>query len=96
MIKITLKHKKQQKVDRTAEALGQLLEGYYADNLLGPEYGVIPRIRQYYIKSLLLKFNIYKISVVKVKQHLRQLLDQFRTKRKHRSVRIQMNVDPVD
>ncbi len=96
MIKITLKHKKQHKVESTAQELAHLLKGHYPDNVLGPEYGKIPRLRQYYIKNLLLKFNIYKISVVNVKKNLSRLLEKFAAKKKHRPVRIQMNVDPQD
>ena len=57
LIKITLKHRKKETVDEAAATLAGQLRKSFGGNVLGPEYAFIPRIRNRYIKQILLKLE---------------------------------------
>ncbi len=57
LIRITLKHRKRETVDAAAATLAERLRKAFANNVLGPEYAFLPRIRNRYIKQILLKLE---------------------------------------
>jgi len=62
--------------------------------ILGPEYPSIPRIRNSYLKIIVMKFE--KIaSPKKVKEFLLDQLAQLKTDKELRSVRVKIDVDPM-
>ena len=58
LIRITLKHRKNDTVSQAASRLATMLKKKFKDkNVLGPQYAFIPRIRNQYIKQILLKLE---------------------------------------
>ncbi len=55
LIRITLKHRKSDTVARAATELASLLRKDFPGHVLGPQYAFIPRLRNLYIKQILLK-----------------------------------------
>ncbi len=76
LIRITLKHRKDETVTCAAEELAIQLRKIFQNNVLGPEYAFIPRIRNRYIKQLLLKLerNADKVQAKDILQHFEQHL----------------------
>jgi primosomal protein N' (replication factor Y) len=62
--------------------------------VIGPEAPLISRIRNYYIKSIMLKFEKDGISIVKAKAILRDVIVQFQTTKLSKGSIIQPDVDP--
>jgi primosomal protein N' (replication factor Y) len=62
--------------------------------VIGPEYPLVSRIRNFYIKSIMLKFEKDGVSIVKVKAIIRDIIQQFQTTKLSKGCIIQPNVDP--
>ncbi len=94
MIKLTVMHKDKEKVDKAGDVLLGLLKEKMGSRILGPEYPSIPRIRNSYLKIIVMKFE--KIaSPKKVKEFLLDQLAQLKTDKELRSVRVKIDVDPM-
>lgn len=94
IIQIQMKHKTWQTLNRGADHLARLLRKKFAKAVLGPEYPLIPRIRNYYLKNIMIKMPSDK-NLHQNKQELQKTLDFFKETSDYRSVRININVDPV-
>ncbi len=57
LISIELKHKDSLKLDEFASELASSLRRAFGDGVLGPEYPVLPRIQNMYIKEIMLKIS---------------------------------------
>ncbi len=94
LIKITLKHKDQDILNEAAPALAKEIRQVFSNNVLGPEYPVIPRIKNYYLKDILVKLEkISAISSSKLK--ISKLIDCFLSSDKYKSVKTVIDVDPL-
>ena len=94
MIKLTVMHKDKDKVDKASDVLLGLLKEKMGTRILGPEYPSIPRVRNNYLKIIVMKFE--KIaSPKKVKEFLLDQLAQLKTDKQLRSVRVKIDVDPM-
>lgn len=93
IIKITLKHKEYNKVNEAAEWYATGLRNLFKDSVLGPEFPVIARIRNLYLKNILLKIPI-GIGVVPAKKSLLRLEKSFEAIGAFKGVRIIFTVDP--
>ena len=92
IIKLTLKHKDYNKVNEGAEWLAVSLRHVFKDNVLGPEFPVVSRIRNQYHKNILLKIPQNQ-SLVKTKSVLQKIKMSFSSTRDFRAVRLLINVD---
>ena len=92
IIKLTLKHKDYNKVNEGAEWLAISLRHVFKDNVLGPEFPVVSRIRNQYHKNILLKIPQNQ-SLVKTKSVLQKIKMSFSSTRDFRAVRLLINVD---
>ena len=92
IIKITLKHKDYSKVNEGAEWLAISLRSVFKDNVLGPEFPVVSRIRNQYHKNILLKIPINQ-SLVKTKLVINKIKTTFLSTKDYRAVRVLINVD---
>lgn len=93
LIKITLKGRNYNMVNEAADWLGKGLSNTFKENILGPEFPAIPRIRNEYYKVLMLKIPP-KQSLLKTKAYLRKVLKSYDSIAAYRSVRVILNVDP--
>jgi primosomal protein N' (replication factor Y) len=57
LIRIQLKHKENYFLDECAATLASSLRKVFGDGVLGPEYPLLPRIQNLYIKEILLKIS---------------------------------------
>ena len=92
-IKLTLKHKDMKTTDRAADMLAHMLRQKYGHLLLGPAYPPIPRVKNLYMKDIILKIvNINALP--EVKRYLFQAMDCVKKCPEYRSVSIAADVDP--
>lgn len=93
LILIRLKHRDQYKLNMAANDLAVSLRKDFAEQVLGPEFPMVSRIRSLYIKQILIKFDRRQHSG-KIKEMLMRKLLAFNANPEHKSLIIQLDVDP--
>lgn len=93
LIKITLKHKAQEFLDEAAGYLAPSLREAFPGRILGPEFPLVARIQNQYLKDFWLKLD-KDSSLSANKQKLQAVIDRFKKNHTYKSVRISINVDP--
>lgn len=95
LINLRFKHKNKERLDKTAAQLVQLLKPSFDSRcLLGPETPAISRINNLYITDVMIKILPHQ-SPVKVKQLIKKEIERLHTIAAYRSVRIDVDVDPM-
>ena len=94
LISITLKHKNNRNLDIVSDLLASILRHSFSDRVLGPEYPIVSKIRNYYHKQILLKIE-QGSSLAKAKTIIKGILVKLRQRKDFRSVRIIVDVDPL-
>ncbi len=94
IIKISLKHKDYSLLNEVAGKFADLLRPKLGTRVLGPEYPMVSRIRNLYIKNILIKFEI-KASHKAVKDIINDAINKIHEKKEYRSVYINPDVDPM-
>jgi primosomal protein N' (replication factor Y) len=80
-------------LNQAAKVLATQLHSCFPKSVLGPEYPLVSRIRNQYIKQILIKTGRNK-SVSKVKEELQKQLDNFEGLKEYKKVRVKIDVDP--
>ena len=93
LIRITLKGRDYSRVNEGADWLATSLKNSFYENVLGPEFPPVARIRNEYYKNILLKIPQNQ-SLSKTKEVVGKVLSSFRAIGAYRSVRAIINVDP--
>lgn len=94
IINLDIKHKDPEILYNQSVYLANELRKQFGDRVIGPEAPLISRIRNYYIKSIMLKFEKDGISINKVKVAIRDIITQFQTTKLSKGSIIQPDVDP--
>ncbi|HRG38885.1 MAG TPA: primosomal protein N' [Bacteroidia bacterium] len=94
LIELTVIHKDQNMVNAAAKDLADALRKHFGKRILGPEYPIVSRIRNLYHKNILIKLE-REASAVTAKKIISDLLTQFKASSDYKSVRMQVDVDPV-
>ena len=94
IINLDIKHKNSEIVNNQAIYLANELRKQFGDRVIGPEAPLISRIRNYYIKSIMLKIEKDGVSINKVKTTLRDIITQFQTTKLSKGSVVQPDVDP--
>jgi primosomal protein N' (replication factor Y) len=94
MIQLTLKHTNEQVVHAASIELADQLKEVFKERVLGPEFPIIKRIQNYYLKEIKLKIE-RSAPERKVKEKIREMIDQFYAKPANKSVKIVIDVDPM-
>lgn len=94
LIKLTLKHKDFDLLNAAAGYFGTELKKVFGRRMLGPEFPPIARIRDLYLKNILLKIE-REASVSKSKKLLEEVIISFKNHKDYKKVRIIADVDPV-
>jgi primosomal protein N' (replication factor Y) len=94
IIELNIKHKEPEKLYLQAEYIAKEVRKHFADRVIGPEFPLINRIRNYYIKTIILKFEKDTVSINKVKAILQDVLLQFQTTKLSKGCIVQPDVDP--
>ncbi|MEJ7558902.1 MAG: primosomal protein N' [Pedobacter sp.] len=93
LIFINIKHKDADVLNVAAQKFATALRQHLGSRVLGPEQPMIARIRNYYIKQVIIKSD-KTTSVTKVKSVLKEVVLQFQTEKEYRGVNFQIDVDP--
>jgi primosomal protein N' (replication factor Y) len=94
MIQLTLKHTNEQMVHAASIELADQLKEVFKERVLGPEFPIIKRIQNYYLKEIKLKIE-RSAPERKVKERMREMIDQFYAKPANKSVKMVIDVDPL-
>ena len=94
IINLDIKHKDPEMVNNQAAYLAAELRKHFGERVIGPEYPLVARIRNYYIKSIMLKFEKDAVSIVKAKTIIREVMTQFQTTKLSKGSIVQPDVDP--
>lgn len=92
LIQITLRHQDSAKLNEAAAYLAHNLKLKFAKKVFGPEYPVVSRIRNFYLKNILIKLDRDNF-VQSHKEELIKITDEFL--KKHPSVKLAIDVDPI-
>ena len=94
MIQLTLKHTNEQVVHAASIELADQLKVVFKERVLGPEFPIIKRIQNNFLKEIKLKIE-RSAPERKVKEKIREIIDQFYAKPANKSVKIVIDVDPM-
>lgn len=93
LVKITLKGKNYNTVNEAADWLAKGLASTFKENVLGPEFPPVARIRNEYYKVIMLKIPPRQ-SLKKTKAYLQKVLKSYKAISAYRGVRVILNIDP--
>jgi primosomal protein N' (replication factor Y) len=94
LIEIRLKHQDYTQVDAAANDLTLLLKKKFGKRVLGPNQPSINRIRNYFIRTILLKVE-KSLNASEVKKLMSEAIHSFKTESKVQQLIIQIDVDPI-
>lgn len=94
LVMIRLKDVDSQKLNKAADELAKIFRQVFKENLLGPEYPVVSRVMNQYIKQMLIKIN-KDLNSTKVKEFINKTIEDFKHNNDFKSVKIQIDVDPM-
>jgi len=94
IINLDIKHKQPEVLYNQAQYLGNELRKHFGERVIGPQPPLVSRIRNYYIQSILLKFEKDSVSINKAKAIIRDVITQFQTTKLSKGSIVQPDVDP--
>lgn len=94
IVLIRMKHKDYQKLNPAAAELASQLRAIFKQDLLGPEYPVVSRVKNMYIKQMLVKFR-REHNAQAIKNLIAEQIRLFQQNLDYKSVQIQIDVDPM-
>ncbi len=94
LIRITLKCRDYSKTNEGADWLATGMKNVFKENVLGPEFPPVARIRNEYYKNILLKIPQQQ-SLKKTKKILQRIMESFKAIGAFRSIKVVINVDPI-
>jgi primosomal protein N' (replication factor Y) len=94
LITLTIKHKEEAQVERAASELANTLRSIFKERVLGPEFPIIKRIQNQFLKEIKLKIE-RTAPDKKVKERIAALLDEFYSKPANRVIKVVVDVDPL-
>jgi primosomal protein N' (replication factor Y) len=93
LIELTLKHKNVDILEEGAQILADELRNVFGQRILGPEFPIINRIHNFFLKIILIKIE-KESSVSQAKGLLKQVLTKFKTNPPYKSIFVGIDVDP--
>jgi primosomal protein N' (replication factor Y) len=93
MIIVYIKHKDANVLEHASVYLGKTLKTKFGKRVLGPEQPLVSRVRNLYIKQIIIKSDKHT-AIPKVKMALKETLLHFNAMPEFKSVLIQIDVDP--
>jgi len=94
LVMVTALHADHELLNEAAKTLADRLKTTFPKKVLGPEYPVIARIRNQYIKNTLVKFD-RSPRLADEKRKLQQVVADFQKEGRWKAVRVIFNADPV-
>ncbi len=94
LVHFTLKHRDANVLNEGAREFVLALKTKFGERVLGPDFPVISRIKNQYIKNAMLKVE-REISVKKTRQLVMEVKNHFEAFSEYKGVRITIDVDPM-
>ena len=94
LISLHLKHKDSSLLNEAAKDFAILLRNKLGKRVLGPEYPLVARIKNFYIKNVLIKLERDE-HLSGHKKDIISIIDTFKRESSYKSVRVIIDVDPV-
>lgn len=95
LIKITLKHKKPDPLNRGAQAFVRVLRSKLGKRVLGPSVPPVGRVRTYYLLDILIKMEINPRLWKMAKETINDATQHMQKEAGFSTVRVNVDVDPV-
>jgi len=94
LILVSLRHKEQAVLDSGATKLAGMLKSGFTGRILGPEYPNVSRVKNMYIKNIILKVS-KGLKGQDMKKEAVHQIDLFKQLQDYKSVRVVIDVDPM-
>lgn len=94
LIELRLKHRVEKRLEENAAIFTEELRKVFGSRVLGPVIPHISRIRNYYIRTIMIKVE-RKLLPDKIKNMISQVMDNYLLEPRNRSLIIQADVDPM-
>ncbi|MGN0033995.1 MAG: primosomal protein N' [Candidatus Limimorpha sp.] len=94
LIMIRLRHQDYERLNVAADYLAKQLRYVFKGNVLGPEYPVVSRVKNQFIKQILIKIDRNSNSS-RAKVVLKTAIEDFKALPDYKSVNVSIDVDPV-
>ena len=94
IVQLSLRHVSADLINKAADELAKTLRGLFGKRVLGPEYPNVSRIRNQYLKNILLKFE-KGIPLPKAKDEIKKAIMKLNAHPDYKSVRVVIDVDPM-
>lgn len=92
IIQLTLKHKDANHLEGSAASLAIQLQAVFGSRVIGPEFPLVKRIQNFYIKVIRLKIE-RGYSQKEIKDKIREILDVYFADSINKSIRLSIDVD---
>ncbi len=93
LVLLTVMHRDQIALDKAAEELASRYKRAFPEKVLGPEYPPVARVKNMYMKQILIKLERSQ-QLRASKKRLMELLESFLERHTYRQLRVVVNVDP--
>ncbi len=93
LIRLTLKHKDINIVNNASMDLADTLRSNFAHRILGPEFPAVSRVRNYYLKNILIKLD-KDISIAHSKTKIASLIQLLKQAPEYKALQVISDVDP--
>jgi len=94
IVQLSLRHVDANVINKAADELAKKLRSLFGKRVLGPEYPSVSRIRNQYLKNILIKFE-KGIALPKAKDEIRNSIAKLNALPEYKAVRVVIDVDPV-
>ena len=94
LILFTLRHKDFNKTNEAADWLAKSFKASFRENVLGPEFPAVSRVRNQFNKNILLKIPLGQ-NLSATKEYVNKVLKTFNTIKNYNGVRVIVNVDTI-
>jgi len=94
IIKITIKHKQKEIVNEGSFILAKALKAGLNKRVLGPSVPLVSRVRNYYLRQIIIKLEKSTKSITTAKQFIKKTIEELKANKQYRSIIVQLDVDP--
>ena len=94
IVQLSLRHVDANVINQAADELAKKLRSLFGKRVLGPEYPSVSRIRNQYLKNILIKFE-KGIALPKAKDEVRNAIVKLNALPEYKAVRVVIDVDPM-
>jgi primosomal protein N' (replication factor Y) len=94
IVQLSLRHVNADLINKAADELAKRLRALFGKRVLGPEYPTVSRIRNQYLKNILIKFE-KGIPLPNAKDEIKNAIIKLNAHPDYKSVRVVIDVDPM-